>query len=396
MKIAILVGDGMGDYPCPELGGQTPLQAARIPTMRRLAAAGECRMVQTVPVSGLAPGSDVANMSLLGYNAEENYTGRAPIEAAGANIPLAANDVAFRCNLVTIAEGRMADYSADHITSEEARPLIEAVQAELGGKGLRFHAGVQYRHLLIWSAGPVALELQPPHDIAGQPVANFPPRGERAAEVQALMDRSQAILRDHPVNRARRAAGLRPATQIWLWGQGRALQLEKFTPLYGLSGGAISAVDLVRGLARLAGLEPIVVPGATGLIDTNYAGKVQAALGVLTRHDFVFVHVEAPDECGHAGDVQKKTRAIELFDEHIVAPIWRELEQRGDPYRLILCMDHRTPCATRGHTRDPVPMVKLDGPVGLVQREAPFDETIHGGEAQCRGHEWIRELLRNR
>ena len=393
VKIAILVGDGMGDYSCPELGGKTPLQVARIPNMRRVAATGEVRMVQTVPVAGLAPGSDVANMSLLGYNAEENYTGRAPIEAAGANIPLRDDDVAYRCNLVTIQAGRMADYSAGHITSEEARPLITAVQDELGGNGLIFHAGVQYRHLLVWSRGPLAVECQPPHDIADQPVANYLPRGERAIEISALMERSQTILRDHPVNHARIAAGNLPATQIWLWGQGRALKLKSYQELYGLHGGVISAVDLVRGLGRLAGLHPILVPGATGLIDTNYSGKVQAALDVLAKDDFVFLHVEAPDECGHGGDARKKTQAIELFDERIVGPVWRELEHRNQPYRLILCMDHRTPCATRGHTRDPVPMVKLDGPVGPVNREAPFDETIHGGMAQCRGHEWIRELL---
>lgn len=384
----------MGDYPCPELGGQTPLQAAHIPNMRRLTAAGESRMVQTVPLAGLAPGSDVANMNLLGYDAEENYTGRAPIEAAGANIPLRDDDVAYRCNLVTVQDGRMTDYSADHITSEEARPLIEAVQAELGGNGLTFHAGVQYRHLLVWSRGPLAVECQPPHDMADQPVANYLPQGERAAEVRVLMERSQAMLRDHPVNRARVAAGKLPATQIWLWGQGRALKLKTYQELYGLRGGVISAVDLVRGLGRLAGLHPLLVPGVTGLIDTNYAGKVQAALDVLTKDDFVFLHVEAPDECGHGGDARKKTQSIELFDQRIVGPVWRELERRGQPYRLILCMDHRTPCATRGHTRDPVPMVKLDGPVGTVSREAPFDETIHGGVAQCRGHEWVRELLR--
>jgi 2,3-bisphosphoglycerate-independent phosphoglycerate mutase len=240
------------------------------------------------------------------------------------------------------------------------------------------------------------VECQPPHDIAEQPVAGHLPRGERAAEVLELMERSQALLRDHPINRARVAAGQLPATQIWLWGQGRALQLKTYQELYGLTGGVISAVDLVRGLGRLAGLQPILVAGATGLLDTNYAGKVQAALAVLAKDDFVFLHVEAPDECGHAGDARKKTRAIELFDERIVGPVWRELERRGQPYRLILCMDHRTPIATRGHTRDPVPMVKLDGPVGPVGREAPFDETVNGGVAQGRGHEWIRELLRQR
>lgn len=395
MKMAILVGDGMGDYPCPELGGKTPLQAARIPNMRRIAAAGERRMVQTVPLAGLPPGSDVANMSLLGYDAEENYTGRAAIEAAGANIPLTSTDVAFRCNLVTITEGRMADYSAGHITSEEARELIKSLQAELGRDGLKFHAGVQYRHLLIWNHGPLKLEMQAPHDIAGQGVAEYLPTGEREAEVRALMERSREIFCDHPVNRARRDAGQLPATQIWLWGHGRAMQLPSFRELYDRSGAVITAVDLVRGLGNLAGLENIIVPGANGLIDTNYAGKVTAALDVLKRHDFVFVHVEAPDECGHGGDVQKKTLAIELFDEKVVGPIWRELEKRGEPYRLVVCMDHRTPIATRGHTRDPVPMVKLDGPVGPATAEMPYDETYNNGSAEIRGHTWLRELLKS-
>lgn len=393
MKMAILVGDGMGDYPCPELGGKTPLQAARIPNMRRIAAAGERRMVQTVPLAGLPPGSDVANMSLLGYDAEENYTGRAAIEAAGAGIPLTPTDVAFRCNLVTVTEGRMADYSAGHITSEEARELVAALQAGLGRDGLTFHAGVQYRHLLVWNHGPLAIHMQAPHDIAGQNVSEYLPTGERADEVRALMARSQEIFRDHPVNRARHDAGLLPATQIWLWGHGRAMQLPSYRTLYGRKGGVITAVDLIRGLGNLAGLENIIVPGANGLIDTNYAGKVAAALDVLQRDDFVFVHVEAPDECGHGGDVQKKLLAIELFDEKVVGPIWQELERRGEPYRLILCMDHRTPIATRGHTRDPVPMVKLDGPVGPVTAEAPYDENIHDGIAECRGHTWLRELL---
>jgi len=395
-KIAMLIGDGMGDYPCAALQGRTPLQAARVPQMRRLAAAGRTRLVQTVPVRGLTPGSDVANLALLGYNPAEHYTGRAPIEAAGAGLPLQAEDTAFRCNLVTLRDGSMADYSAGQITTAEARPLVAALDAALGGPGRRFHAGVGYRHLLIWFRGPRELVTQPPHDIAGRAAAAYLPAGPRQAEVRALMDRARAVLQPHPVNRARAAAGRPRATDIWLWGQGGALQLPSFQSLYGLAGGVISAVDLVRGLGRLAGLTPVTVPGANGLINTNYAGKVQAALDILAREDFVYVHVEAPDEYGHDGDVAQKVRAIELFDERVVGPIWRALERRGRPYRLILATDHRTPLATRGHTREPVPMAVLDGPVGDVTAEAPFDETVHGGQAEGLGYEWVRELLRER
>lgn len=392
----VLVGDGMGDYPVEELGGKTPLQAARIPHIRRIAAAGEVRMVQTVPAAGLSPGSDVANLSLLGYNPEENYTGRAPIECAGAGIPLLATDVAFRCNLVTVKDEKMEDYSAGHITTEEAHALISAVDHELGRHGLKFHGGVSYRHLLVWPNGPVKIHTQPPHDIAGKPIAEYLPSGEKEGEVRALMARSRSILKDHPVNKARVAAGKNPATQIWLWGQGRALALKTYHELYGLHGGVISAVDLVRGLGRLIGLEPIKVQGATGFLDTNYAGKVEAALKVLEKHNFVFVHLEAPDECGHIGKAKLKVEAIEAFDERIVRPVWEALEKRGEPYRLLICTDHRTPVSVRGHTREPVPMAKLDGPVGPVTKEVPFDESVNGGQAQARVYDWMRELLGNR
>ncbi len=393
-KIIVLVGDGMGDYPVDELRGKTPLQAARIPTIRRLAAAGELRMVQTVPEKGLSPGSDVANLSLMGFNPEENYTGRAPIECAGAGIPLEPTDVAFRCNLVTVRHEKMEDYSAGHITTEEAHPLIEAVDRRLGRDGLKFHGGVSYRHLLVWADGPVDIRTQPPHDIAGQPIASYLPAGDRQEEVRELMRVSREILHDHPVNKARVAAGKNPATQIWLWGQGRALTLKTYPELYGLHGGVISAVDLVRGLGRLIGLEPIKVPGATGFLDTNFAGKVAAALEVLEKHNFVFVHLEAPDECGHIGKAQQKVEAIEAFDRKIVAPVWEALERKGEPYRLLICTDHRTPVSVRGHTREPVPMIKVDGPVGAVSAEAPFDEFVHGGKAEVRVYEWMRELLK--
>ena len=395
-KIIVLVGDGMGDYPVAELGNKTPLQAATIPHIRKIAGNGSLRMVQTVPLSGLAPGSDVANMALLGYNAEENYTGRAPIECAGANIPLQAADVAFRCNLVTVKDGLMDDYSAGHITTEEAHQLISAIQGKLGRDGLRFHGGVSYRHLLVWTNGPSQITTQPPHDIAGKPANEYLPSGEKQDEARALMEESKAILAAHPVNKARVAAGKNPATQIWLWGQGRALSLKPYSGLFGLSGGVITAVDLIRGLGRLIGLEPVYVEGATGFIDTNYEGKVSAAFDVLKHHDFVFVHIEAPDECGHAGNANLKKEAIEAFDKRVVGPVWNELEKQGKPFRLILCTDHRTPVSVRGHTREPVPMAVLDGPVGPVTREAAFDENVNNGKAEIKVYDWIRELLRNR
>lgn len=376
-KIAVLVGDGMGDEPVAVLGGQTPLQAADIPSIRRVAALGHVQLVHTVP-EGLAPGSDVANMGLLGYNAKENYTGRAAIEAAGARIPLDPADVAYRTNLVTIEDGKMLDYSAGDISNEEAHPLIAALNAVAARTGLRFHGGVSYRHLLIWRNGPAELVLVPPHEISGKPVAGFLPKGPRAEEFLALMDLSRHIFAEHPVNRARAAKGKRPATQIWPWGFGRAMSLQSYPERFGLRGGVISAVDLVRGLAELCGLEVIRVPGATGWIDTNYAGKAAAAIDCLRRADFVYVHVEAPDECGHKGMAGEKVRAIENFDRQIVAPVWAALEADGTPYRLIVCTDHRTPIVKRGHTSDPVPFAWVDGPLGGGTKDAAaaFDEFL--------------------
>lgn len=393
MKRIVLIGDGMGDYPVEELGHKTPLQAASIPRIRRIAAAGAVRMIQTIP-PGMQPGSDVANLGLLGYNPAENYTGRAPIEAAGAGIPMEAQHVAFRCNLVTLHDEKMNDYSAGHITTEEAHQLIAALDRELGRDGLRFHGGVNYRHLLIWREGPAELRTPPPHEISDKPVADYLPQGRRQDEVQTLMTASRALFADHPVNKKRIDAGKKPATQIWLWGQGPALTLKTFHELYGLSGGIISAVDLVRGIGVLAGLHAPVIPDATGFIDTNYAGKVEAALDLLDHHDFVYVHIEAPDECGHMGDAQLKTEAIEAFDKRVVKPIWEGVEARGEPYRLVVTMDHRTPVSLRGHTSEPVPIAILDGPCGMPTEETVFDEFVREGKAGCLSHELIQETLR--
>jgi len=392
-KTVMLIGDGMGDWACPELDGRTPLQAANIPHMRRIAAAGTLVLADTIP-PGFPPGSDVANLGLLGYDARVHYTGRAPIEAAGGGIPLKPADVALRCNLVHLADGKMVDYSCGHISNEDAVPLVEALQAELGRDGLTFHPGVQYRHLVVWDQGPAVPVTQPPHDILEQDVAPYLPHGDRAEELLDLMERSKAVLADHPVNLARKTRGDVPVTQIWLWGQGPALQLEPYRKLYGMSGTVITAVDLVRGLGVLAGLDTPGIPGATGWIDTNYQGKVDAALHALETQDFVYVHVEAPDECGHVGDAKLKTEAIEAFDEKVVGPVWRELERRGEPYRLLVTMDHRTPVEIRGHSGEPVPLATLEGPVGTVTAETAFDEFVHDGNVDIRTYEWIPGWLR--
>lgn len=393
MNVVVLVGDGMGDYPIPSLGSRTILQAAHIPHIRRIAAAGRVARIQTVPPE-LPPGSDVANLSLLGYNPSAHYSGRAPIEAAGAGLALTPEQVAFRCNLVTVEHGAMKDYSAGHISSAEAHELIDALQQALGRPGLAFHGGVSYRHLLLWSQGPLDLETQPPHEISDRPIDSHLPRGPRQDEIRRLMDASRDILRDHPVNRARIAAGKNPATQIWLWGQGRALQLPSYPDTFGRTGIVVSAVDLVRGLGLLAGLRAPVIEGATGFLDTHCENKVQAALDALRTDSFAYVHFEAPDECGHLGRADLKKQAVEMFDARIVAPIWRALEQRGASYRLIVAMDHRTPVSKKGHTREPVPVAVLDGPCGSVTREAPFDEISSEGLPAAVAHEWMAALLR--
>lgn len=390
MKFVVLVGDGMGDYPVEALGGKTPLQAADISCLRRAASAGERLMVSTVP-ENMEPGSDVANMSLLGYNPAVNYTGRAPIEAAGAGLTLGTEDVAYRCNLVTVEGGRMLDYSAGHITSAEGAELMSALDQKLGRPGRRFHAGVSYRHLLIWKKGPNGFWIVPPHEFTGKPVRDHLPPN---AEVAELLEASREVFRDHPVNRRRMAEGKRPATQIWLWGQGRAMSLPSYKTQYGLRGGVVSAVDLVRGLGVLAGLNAPKIPGATGFLDTNVTGKVEAALRMLREGDYVYFHLEAPDECGHMGDAQAKVRAIEMYDHQVVQPIWNALEQSGEPYVMVLCMDHRTPIAIKGHTREPVPMVVVRGPVGYVAGSVPFDETVNGGESQGMAYEVMSQMLK--
>jgi 2,3-bisphosphoglycerate-independent phosphoglycerate mutase len=351
MKLVVLLGDGMADLPLSALQGRTPLQEAKKPNMDLLAKRGRSGLARTVP-DGFPPGSDVANLSVMGYSPAEHYTGRAPLEAAAMGVSLAEGDIAFRCNFVTIEMGIMKDYSAGHITSEEGRDLIAALRPLMPGR--RLYAGVSYRNLLVLRSGAQAV-CTPPHDISDQPVAEHLPSGPDGEELIRLMDAARTVLESHHVNQRRIAAGKRPANAIWLWGQGPAPAMPSFVEKYGLSGAMISAVDLLKGIGSYAGLQVIDVPGADGTIDTNYEGKIQAALDALKSCDFVYLHVEAPDEAGHEGDVNLKVRAIELFDERVVGPIVKRLEKSGESWRALLLPDHATPISIKTHSRDPVP-----------------------------------------
>ncbi len=364
MKYILLIGDGMGDTPVPELGNKTPLEAADKPVIDRLCAAGEPLLVRTVP-QGYPPGSDVANLSLLGYEPEKYYTGRAPLEAASMGVTIEEGEIAFRCNLVNVCyDGNrveMIDYSAGHISSGEAAELIAAVQEACGTDKLTLYPGISYRHLLVHKgAVPVSLHTVPPHDYMDQDVTGFYKEYLEIDYFAELMQTSAQVLAEHPVNRKRVAEGKRPANSIWIWGEGAKPAMEPLSERYGVSGSLISAVDLLKGLGVCSGLEVVEVEGATGYLDTNYQGKVDAALQALLNKDLVVVHIEAPDEAGHQGSLKDKMQAIEDFDAKVVAPIAAEMDLRGDDYRLVVTMDHYTPLARRTHEDWPVPMFIYD------------------------------------
>lgn len=354
MKYVVLVPDGVSDHPLEVLGGRTVLAAAKTPAMDELARLGEVGLTDTIP-EGFPPGSDVGNMALFGYDVRVSYSGRAPLEAA--NLGLDPGDgVAYRCNLVTIEDGRMLDFTAGHISSDEAACIIASVAARFNDNGISFHPGVSYRHVMLGGPELLAAECTPPHDITGQPVEPYLPKGLAGERLREMMAESIPVLAEHPINVQRRAAGKKPATQIWLWGQGTRPAMEPFQAKYGVRGAVISAVDLINGIGRVVGMDVIEVPGATGFIDTNYEGKAQAALDALEDHDLVYVHVEATDEAGHMGDADLKIKATEYFDERIVAPMVEGLRRRGD-FRLLLLPDHPTPVPLKTHVREPVPYV---------------------------------------
>ena len=361
MKFVVLQGDGMADEPIAELGGKTPLDAAQTPNLDRMARAGILGLTRTIP-PGLPPGSDVGTMSVLGYDPTRYHTGRSPIEAASMGVELGSEDVAFRCNLVTLEtpEGGvevMRDFAAGHIPTAEAREIVEDLNRTLGGDGLEFHPGVSYRHLLVWRGGEHRMRTTPPHDLSDKPVGGAFPQGSGAAVLSGLMERSRAFLAEHRVCRARLARGERAPTAIWLWGQGKRPNLPRLRDRYGIDGSVIAAVDLVNGLGVLAGLVRITVPGATGFLDTNFRGKAEYGLRALETRDFLFLHVEAPDEGGHMGDPRKKVEAIENFDEKVVGTILEGLRAMGGEWRVLVMPDHPTPCALKTHTSDPVPFV---------------------------------------
>lgn len=360
MKYIILLGDGMAGYPLKELGDKTTLEFAKIPNMDRIASKGTLGMIDTIP-EGFPPGSDVANLSVLGYDPEKCYTGRGPLEAASMGVKLDHDDVVFRCNLVTLGSGEepvMEDFTAGHITSEEAGKIIYDINSELGSDISKFYHGVSYRHLFVWKGGPTSIVATPPHDISGRMIKDYLPKGNGSRKLNRLMQLSQEILKDHPVNRARLKECKNPANSIWFWGQGRAPKMDPLTKKYNLKGGIISAVDLLNGIGLYAGLEVIHVDGATGYTDTNYIGKAEKALAALKEMDFVFVHVEAPDEMGHEGNIEGKIKAIEDFDEKVVGTVLNEIHTLG-AFRIMVLSDHPTPISLRTHSSDPSPFAVL-------------------------------------
>lgn len=366
MKYVILIGDGMSDHPVEKLGGKTPLEYASTPNLDKLAGTGRFGLYATVP-PGYPPGSDVANLSILGYDPAKYYTGRAPLEAASIGVSLGPSDVAFRCNLVTLAdrdgETVMDDYSAGHITTGEADEIIRALSEALADEGVEFHTGTSYRHLMVWRDAPdlKGLQTTPPHDISDKSVEGHLPEGPGSETLVRLMELSREALRDNMTNRGRVTAGKKPANSIWLWGQGTAPRMPTMKERFGVEGSIISAVDLMKGIGVYSGLEVLDVPGATGYIDTNYAGKVEAALKALEAKDFVVVHVEAPDEAGHKGSLDDKLTAIEDFDSKIVGPVLKGLEKYGEDFVVLALNDHPTPVALKTHTSEPVPFALAKG-----------------------------------
>jgi 2,3-bisphosphoglycerate-independent phosphoglycerate mutase len=352
-KYVVIVPDGAADEPLERFDGRTPLEAAETPNMDRISVEGRQGLVRTVP-EGLEPGSDVAQMSLLGYDPLRDYSGRAPIEAAARGIRLGLDDWVFRCNLVTIADGLMADHSAGHISTEEAGGLIQELQNHIRDERLSLHTGVSYRHLLVVKGIDFDVRTYPPHDHIGKPVEKLLPRGKGADLLIQLINQSQQLFAGHEINKVRQDLGENQVSSIWLWGQGKRARLESFRKRFGLRGAAITAVDLVRGLAKLVGFDLIDVPGATGFVDTNYQGKGEAAIRALQKYDLVFVHIEAPDEASHEKNVDQKKLAIEQVDQHIVGPVRQALAQY-ESWRILVLPDHPTPVGRGAHSAAPVP-----------------------------------------
>lgn len=402
MKYVVVLGDGMADYRMPRLGQRTPLQYARKPNIDFLAANGELGMVRTIP-EGMSPGSDTANLSVMGYDPRKYYTGRSPLEAVSMGVKLSDADLSFRCNLVTLdtdgdyESAVMADYSSDEIPTSESAVLIDELNRQLSSDRISFHAGISYRHCMVWHGGSGTRSLTPPHDILEKRIKQYLPSGDDSEMFISLMKSSYRILADHPVNMSRISRGLRPANSIWLWGEGKKPSLPSFAEKYGLSGSVIAAVDLIKGIGICAGLDTVDVEGVTGNINTNFRGKAEAALDELRKgKDFVYIHIEAPDECGHRFEVENKVRSIELIDELVVGTLLEGLADFDD-FSLMVLPDHPTPLSLRTHTADPVPYViyrkrsaKPSGAAGYDEFEAHKTGIFIG-----QGHELMDRFLLN-
>lgn len=364
MKYIVVLGDGMADYPIDELNEQTPLEYANTPMMDELAQKSEIGQVHTIP-AGMSPGSDTANLSVLGYDPKKYYTGRSPLEALSIGVPMKDTDIAIRCNIVTVSDEeteykdkKMIDHSAGEISTEDADVLIRAVQEAFGNEMFQFYTGTSYRHLLIWDKGNV-VELTPPHDILTKTIGNYLPKEKMLAE---MMEKSYEILNNHPINVAREKAGLHKANSLWFWGAGTKPALDDFTEKTGKRGVMISAVDLLKGIGVGAGLHNIIVEGADGTLETNYEGKAQAAVDALTKdgYDFAYIHVEAPDEMGHQGSVERKIKSIEYLDQRVIRVVKEGMDASGEDYRMLVLPDHPTPIVLRTHSSDPVPYMLFD------------------------------------
>ncbi len=392
-KYVIIIPDGAADEPIEQFGGKTVLEAADIPNIDKISATGRQGLVKTVP-DGMEPGSDVAQMSLLGYDPRQYYSGRAPIEAVARNIKLSLDDWVFRCNLVTIADGKMVDHSAGHISTAEGSKLIQELDEQLGNDKIRFHTGVSYRHLLVFKGYDFNVQTYPPHDHIGEPVEKLLPRGKGSDILIDFMARSQQLFSDHDINKVRKDLDENQVSSIWLWGQGKISQMERFQKRFGLKGAAITAVDLVRGLARMIGFDLIEVAGATGFIDTNYEGKASAAIKAIEDYDIVFVHVEAPDEAGHSGNVEMKKQAIENIDRHIVGPVFDALG-KYESWRILVMPDHPTPVRSGAHSPEPVPFAMAgDNISGIMHADFGEKNAAKSGFRIDNGYELMEYFLK--
>jgi 2,3-bisphosphoglycerate-independent phosphoglycerate mutase len=401
MKYLVILGDGMADYKVDELGGKTPLECANKPCIDYMAKHGETGHVKNVPET-LSPGSDVANLSAMGYDAVKYYSGRSPLEAVSVGVDMKDTDIIFRCNLVTVsdeadyAEKRVIDHSADEITTEEARELIASVNEAFADEKFSFYPGVSYRHIMVWDKGPYSFTLTPPHDILEQKVKDYIPKGEGSELIYDMMVKSYDILNNHPVNIKRAERGLRKANSIWIWGEGTKPLLSDFKEQFGLKGTVISAVDLIKGIGLCAGMEVVEVEGATGNVHTNFKGKADAALEAIKRgSDYVYIHMEAPDECGHRFEIENKVKSIELIDEKVVSYIKESLDKDGIDYRMLILPDHPTPLKLRTHTRDSVPYIIYDSTKEIKNDVSGYteDEAKKSGILIEEGHKLMERFI---